>query len=60
VEPLLGSYTNRDYNFDWLRLSLVILYIPFLYANVFHIKKLKNVKRVCPKRIREGQKNESI
>jgi hypothetical protein len=26
------------------------LYIPLLSANVFHIKKLKNVKRVCPKR----------
>jgi len=33
------------------------LYIPLLSANVFHIKKIKNVKRVCPKRINKGQKN---
>jgi len=35
------------------------MYIPLLYANVFHIqknKKLKNVKRVCPKRKIKGQK----
>ena len=41
---------------NWLRLSLVILYIPLLSANVFHIKKLKNLKRVCPKRKIKGQK----
>jgi len=33
------------------------MYIPSLSANVFHIKrKLKNAKRVCPKRIIKGQK----
>ena len=59
VEPLLGSYTNRSHNFEWLRLSLVILYIRFLFTNVFHIKKLKNVKRVCPKRTKKDKKNEN-
>ena len=28
----------------------------FAFCNVFHIKKLKNVKRVCTKRIIKGQK----
>jgi len=32
------------------------LYIPFLFANDFHIKKLKNVKRVCPKRKSKDKK----
>jgi len=35
------------------------MYIPFLFANVFHtqrIKKLKNVKRVCLKRKIKGKK----
>ena len=35
------------------------MYIPFISANVFHIqkiKKLKNVKRVCPKRKIKGKK----
>jgi len=31
------------------------MYIPLLSANVFHIDKLKNIKRACPKRIK-GQK----
>jgi len=31
-------------------LSLVILYIPLLFVDVFHIK---NEKRVCPKKIKK-------
>ena len=38
------------------------MYIPFIVANVFHIckkiKKLKNVKRVCPKRKIKGKKEQ--
>jgi len=34
------------------------MYIPLLVANVFQIQnqKLKNVKRVCPRKRIEGQK----
>ena len=41
LQDMLGSYTNRSHNSEWLRLSFVILYIPFLSANVFHIIKIK-------------------
>jgi len=55
---LLGSYNNRDHNFELTMLSLVILYIPFLFCKYFPM--LNNVKRVCPKRIIKGQKETKI
>jgi len=36
--------------------SIIILYIIFLFEKCFPILKLKNVKTVCPKRIIKGQK----
>ena len=39
---LLGSYNNRDHNFELTMLSLVILYIPFLSTNFFpYLKRCK-------------------
>ena len=32
------------------------MHIPLLSENVFHIEKIKNEKRVCPKRKIKGQK----
>ena len=56
VEPLLGSYTNRSHTFWMVEIKPVICtYLCFL--QMFSIfKKLKNVKRVCPKRIIKGPK----
>jgi len=34
------------------------MYIPLLSANFSTFKKLKNVKRVCPKRIIKGKKEQ--
>jgi len=57
-EKVLGSYNNRDHNFELTMLSLVILYITLLCLQMFSI--LKNERRVCPKRIIKGPKEINI
>jgi len=58
LSAFLGSYNNRDHKFELTMLSLVILYILLLFCKCFPI--LKNVKRVCPKRIIKGKKETKI
>ena len=56
VEPLLGSYTNRSHNF-WMSEIKPVICTYLCFLQMFSIfKKLKNLKRVCPKRVIKGQK----
>jgi len=53
---MLGSYPLGVIIFEWLRLNLEYV-DTFAFCKCFpYSKKLKNVKRVCPKRKIKGQK----